>query len=113
MAEKSREKKAADREKFRRERELNDIRRICGRAEGRRLIWRIFTRAHIYETTFTGEALAGSFKEGERNLGLFLLADLMEAAPERLMEMMKEADAEAKKEADPPKEELHADDTPE
>lgn len=99
------ERKKQDREKTRRDRELNDIRRICGRSEGRRLFWRIFTRAHIYETTFTGDPLAGAFKEGERNLGLFLLADLMEAAPDRLMEMMKEAEAESKKEADPPKEE--------
>jgi hypothetical protein len=106
------EKKKVTLERLRRERELNDIRSLCGRKEGRRFFWRIFKRAHIYETTFTGDALSGAFKEGERNLGLFVLADLMEAAPDRLLEMSREAEADAKKEADTEKEVLD-DDSPE
>jgi hypothetical protein len=102
-------KKQKDKEKFRRERELNDIRSLCGRKEGRRLLWRIFERAHIYQSTFTGDALSGAFQEGERNVGLFLLADLTEAAPDRLMEMMKEARLDAEKEAEPQKEETDDD----
>lgn len=88
----------------RRERELNDIRSLLGRREGRRLLWRIFERAHLFETTFTGDGIGGAFKEGERNVGLFVFSELMEGAPERFQEMMNESSIDAKKEKETDKE---------
>lgn len=74
-----------------REKELADIVEVMSYKINRRLIWRILQAAHIHETTFAIETPVMAFNEGQRNLGLMLLADIMDACPERYLTMMKEA----------------------
>jgi hypothetical protein len=45
----------------------------------------------IFGTTFTGDALRSAFAEGRREIGLRLLADIMHAAPDAYIQMMKES----------------------
>jgi hypothetical protein len=58
-----------------------------GRAWARELL----ERCHIFQPSYTGEAFSTAFKEGERNIGLYLLQAIMHAAPEAYIQMMKEA----------------------
>ena len=82
--------------KRKRDRELSDIRKIVAMPEGRRFIWRVLTRAGIYTPSFAVEQSIMSFNEGKRNIGLFILEDLMRAKPEAFMQMSQENYSEIK-----------------
>ena len=80
--------KAREKEKFGRERELSDIQHILSTAQGRRFLWRYLETCGIYRSSFTGSSET-FYLEGQRNIGLKLLADITEASPESYMLMMK------------------------
>jgi hypothetical protein len=50
-------------------------------AAGRRFLCRLFQRAGVFEKTFTGEALTGSYNEGLRWLGTEVFRDLLAVEP--------------------------------
>lgn len=81
--------KAKEAEESARERELNDVRFVMSSKEGRRFFDRYQRLTHMHETSFTGNNTT-FFNEGERNIGLKLMADVNEACPELLIELMKE-----------------------
>lgn len=62
-----------------------------GDVRGRRFIWRQLQESGIYRSSFTGDALSMSFREGERNRGLKLLDEITRHCPKRLSEMQTEA----------------------
>lgn len=63
--------------------------------EGRMWAYEILCMCHIAENTeVLGHPHATSFRNGERNIGLKLLADISEAAPEKYMVMMVEGRGE-------------------
>lgn len=84
-------KKAAARNKKR----LEVVNALMQHKDGRRWIYEILERCHIYTTSFVqGDPHATSFREGERNIGQSLLIDVqMAAGPEYLM-MLGEARAD-------------------
>lgn len=82
--------KAAEKERLLRERELSDLCSVMGRKEGRRFIWRQLSEAGVYRLSFDTDAAQMAFNEGSRNRGLVLIAELMEACPDRYSEMLKE-----------------------
>lgn len=83
-------RKADEKAKLQRYLELDDLKKILKTAEGRRFIWRYLEVASIHKTTFTGNSET-FFKEGMRNIGLMILADVMDASPESFIEMMIES----------------------
>ena len=83
-------KKAQKKAKRDRDRELDDLRRIMDTDHGRRFIWRLLDRAGLYRTSFTGNSET-FFREGMRNLGLMVQADIHEACPEKYMLMLTES----------------------
>lgn len=63
-----------------RDRELADLRVVMASAEGRRFVWRLLGRCGVYRTSFDGTTSERThFKEGERNIGLWLNAEIGEA----------------------------------
>jgi hypothetical protein len=83
-----------------RDRELNDLRVILSTPEGRRLIWRILSEARIFHDGYThGDAGYGTtYNCGRRSIGVWTLAEVMEAKPEAFMQMQREYNSEAKRE---------------
>lgn len=77
-------------QKSKRQSELDDVYFILGTFQGRRFFWRYLSRCGIFETSFTGNNTT-FFKEGERNIGLQMLADLNQSNPNAYAVMMKEA----------------------
>ena len=67
-----------------------DIRRVMAIREGRRFVHALLQDAHVWQTCFDQNALQMARMEGERNVGLKLLALLQTACPERILEMLKE-----------------------
>lgn len=60
--------------------------------EGRAWMHGMLDVCHCFATSFVqGDALSSAFKEGERNIGLRLLADVMKSAPDQYVTMIKEA----------------------
>lgn len=81
-------KKAATRNKKR----LEVVNALMQHKDGRRWIYEILERCHIYTTSFVqGDPHATSFREGERNVGNSLLIDILTAAQDEYLLMIKEA----------------------
>lgn len=80
-------------QKNKRDRELEDVNFILSSKQGRRFFWRFIRLCGVFETSFTGNNTT-FFKEGERNVGLRLMTDLNEAAPNAYALMQKEANEE-------------------
>ena len=82
-----------------RETELEDLRAVLAMPQGRRVFWRLWDAARIFQCTFTpGDPHQSAFNEGHRNLGRLFLMDVMEACPERFAQAQAEANAKNMKE---------------
>lgn len=64
---------------------------IMAATPGRAYIWGELSACHVFATSFASDPLQMAFLEGERNAGLRLLNDIMEACPEEFILMMREA----------------------
>jgi hypothetical protein len=73
-----------------RDHELGDLRSVLATAEGRRLVWRYLTRCGVFKTSMTGSSQT-FFLEGQRNVGLWLLADINAADPGAYVTMLAES----------------------
>ena len=82
---------------------LEIVRGIMSLPAGRHYIYSLLASCHVFASTFSGNALQSAFSEGERNVGLRLLADIMSACPERYLLMIQERNARdlAQRPADP------------
>lgn len=74
-----------------RQKDLRDIKNLMDSESGRRIIWRVFDKSHVFATSFNPDTSVMAFNEGERNVALTLLADVMEVAPKKFQVMLLEA----------------------
>jgi hypothetical protein len=81
-----------------RKQELLDIDTLMSTPAGARFIWRLLQITGVDRISFSSDPLMMAFKEGHRNIGLRLTADLMEACPEKYINMMRTAKARKTKE---------------
>jgi hypothetical protein len=66
---------------------------IMSVAPGRRWMCELLETCHIFATSFSDVALRMSFMEGQREIGLRLLMDIMGACPNSYVQMMEERNA--------------------
>jgi len=72
--------------------ELDVIKGVMQTIPGRKWVYTLLNRCHIYSTPFSpGQQDVTDFKCGEQNIGNQLLADVQEAAPDLYMQMIQEA----------------------
>lgn len=76
-----------------RQQELDDIEKQMKTRSGRRLMWRVLELAGVFRSSFSTDALAMAFQEGQRNQGLILLIDIQTVDPDGYTLMAKEAKA--------------------
>ena len=69
--------------------EADDLKWVMSSKRGRRFVWKVLDRAGVYRSSFTGNS-ATFFNEGQRNIGLMLLADIHSACPDQYLAMIKE-----------------------
>jgi len=79
----------SQKEKFRRDREANDMRSLLATIEGRRFLWRLMEKCGVYRESFTGSSET-FFLEGKRSIGLFVIAEIIDAEPDAYLLMLKE-----------------------
>ena len=88
-ADKKQVKSAAKKEKSQREKEIDDVYFLLQNVQGRRFLYRYLTKCGVYRSSFTGNSQT-FFREGERNIGIQLIDDIMEADPDKYTLLMKE-----------------------
>ncbi len=75
-----------------RQAEIADLKKLLDTEWGRRIVWRLLGEAGVYEISynFDGPRDAVIFKEGRRQLGLFLMDEIHIARPDAYMLMVEE-----------------------
>jgi hypothetical protein len=63
---------------------------IMSLVPGRQWMLELLEGCHLFASSFTGNALETAFAEGERNVGLKLLADIMRVCPQQYILMVQE-----------------------
>jgi hypothetical protein len=91
----ARQRKAKDDEARQAQRaEVRDIAAVMDIPEGRRVTHRLLTQAGVFRTSFAVDPCQTAFNEGQRNLGLWLLSQIMLHTPEQYALMLKENTSE-------------------
>ncbi|MCI5820599.1 MAG: hypothetical protein MR039_02415 [Elusimicrobia bacterium] len=68
-----------------------DLQAVLKTVQGRRVLWRLLQAAQVHQHGFVpGDALATAFHCGQKSLGLFLLAEIEDAAPAAYAQMREE-----------------------
>lgn len=73
------------------ERLRDAVRTAVSSRQGRHLLWAILQQTGLMSLSYTGEANSTSFNEGQRNTGIWLMAQLDQYAPDAFLIMMKES----------------------
>lgn len=73
-----------------RRKELDDLRWWLGHPQGRRIALRLLEEAGVFRSSFNHSGSVMAFNEGKRNVGLFLTAELLEAAPAGYFKLLSE-----------------------
>lgn len=74
--------------------EESDLKWLMNDPRGRRIVRRWLSQAGVFRLSFTGDAQATAFNEGQRNTGLRLFSQITRWTPERIAELMREEDDE-------------------
>ena len=75
-------------EKHLKKRNACDLQAVLKTVQGRRLLWRILQAAQIGQHGFVpGDPYATAFHCGQQSIGLFLLAQITDAAPAAYLQM--------------------------
>lgn len=87
-------KEKGQKAKSRAERDIDDVATILSDIRGRRFLWRYLQECGVFKTSFNNSGSVTAFNEGMRNIGLKLLAEIMEADSEAYVLMAKESKKE-------------------
>lgn len=68
------------------------IREVMRSRSGRTWVHSLLEACHVWRSSFAIEPLAMAFAEGERNIGLKITAEVIEAAPIEYATMLREAE---------------------
>ena len=88
------------RSNLRRIEELQALGRLMGDPAGRRWMRDFLGACHVWDSSYATNAIRMAFLEGERNQGLKLQAEIVEANPEMFLQMLKEYGSERQRGAD-------------
>lgn len=89
---------ARKRERLERENQLQDLAMLLQAPAGRRVVWRILSQCGIYSDGWDPSARI-HFNAGKRNVGLWLLDEVMAANDEAYLLMQREAKQKEKQDA--------------
>lgn len=81
-----------------RRQELTDIDKIMSTPEGSRFMWRVLGMCGVFQSSFSADALHMAFREGQRNIGLKIQGDIIEACPGRFINLMNASQTKPAKE---------------
>src|SRR5690348_3711287 len=82
---------ASRKEKDRRKRELAELRRLLDLPDGRRFLWRLLEHCDVFASVYDDVPVRMAHHSGKQDVGHFLLAEINDAQPTALLQMMREA----------------------
>lgn len=82
--------KGKSKEDARRFEELNDLRGILATPGGRRFMWRMLGKCRVFESIYHASALI-HYNSGQQDIGHFVMAEIVDARADALLEMMQES----------------------
>ena len=77
-----------EKNKFKQDTEDNDLKFLLASDQGRRFIWNMLEKCGVFKSSFTGSSET-FFLEGQRNIGLKLMSDIMRVDPDSYLKMIK------------------------
>lgn len=86
---KNRTKEQIKAEEIKRDKVLVALRHLLDSEGGRIWLWGLLADTHVFQSNMTGNSWT-FFREGERNIGLTLLDDVLDARPNALETMREE-----------------------
>lgn len=69
------------------------IRSTMSTPTGRHWMWTVLSQCHIFAQTFTSDPLTTAFNEGQRSIGLRLMADILLTCPDQYIQAQREQHA--------------------
>ncbi|MFN7610835.1 MAG: endopeptidase [bacterium] len=69
---------------------VEDVKWLMSSPRGRRLVWWLLSKSGINRTSFNNSGSVMAFNEGQRNIGLMLQGEVLEASPDAFMTMLEE-----------------------
>jgi hypothetical protein len=73
------------------EQNIADVAMLLSTRPGRRFIWRYLETCGVFRTSFDNSGSVTAYNEGRREIGLRMLADVNEAAPDQYLVMLRES----------------------
>ena len=80
-----------DKQKLAREQELADLHAVLNNPQGMRMVKRLLALSNAFGMSFATDPYSTAFNEGLRQVGIVILRDAQEAAPELMSELFKPA----------------------
>jgi len=77
--------------KFENQQRMEVIKGIMSVPPGRKWMYDLLFRCHVFSTSYSDLGLRMSFMEGQREVAIWVLTDIMSACPDSYVEMMREA----------------------
>lgn len=77
-------------EALQRRQEVEDFKWLLAHVQGRRIATRLLERAGVHRTSFNASATAMAFNEGKRDIGLWALAEMLEANENAYVKLLRE-----------------------
>jgi hypothetical protein len=75
---------------LKRKQQVEDFKWLMAHAQGRRIVSRLLEETGVHRTSFHHSGSVMAFNEGKRHVGLFLMAEILEIAPESYTKLLKE-----------------------
>lgn len=69
---------------------VEDVKWLMSSPRGRRLVWWLLSKSGVNRTSFNNSGSVMAFNEGQRNIGLMLQAEVLDASPDAYMTMLTE-----------------------
>ena len=79
---------------LKRKQQVEDFKWLVAHAQGRRIVSRLLEEAGVHRTSFNHSGSVMALNEGKRHVGLYLLAEILEIAPESYVRLLKEYQSE-------------------
>jgi hypothetical protein len=100
VEEKRKPEKPSDKAKRIKNRELNDIRVVLSTPEGRRFYWRLLGYGQLFQNGYVpgDQGYGSTYNLGVKSVGLWALAEIMEAKPNAFTQMQREHASEQERE---------------
>lgn len=76
--------------KIQRQQEVEDLKWLMAHAQGRRIVTRLFEFTGIRRTSFHTNGSMFALNEGKKQAGLWLEAEVLDAAPDAYLKLLKE-----------------------